>query len=310
MGSYERGAYTMEKQPDPPVLLCGRYFSAKELYEVQETVRTFSKLSRTELANTICEFLGWVTPTGQYKIASCQQLLEKLEGQGLITLPAKQKHKSYEKKGISFGPLTEAGPLVEGSVTDFKPIDLKPVTNQAGIRLWNEYVHRYHTLGYKRPFGAHQRYFIVQEAGQKPLGCFLFAAAAWALQARDEWIGWTEVDRSLRLNLIVNNTRFLIFPWVRVKNLASKALSLAVKRIRNDWQDRYGYSPVLLETFVDPEKYRGTCYRAANWNFLGQTAGRGRTEMHNKRPFTRKHIYVYPLVADFRSYLKGEKPHE
>jgi len=131
----------------------------------------------------------------------------------------------------------------------------------------------------------------------------LFAAAAWALEARDQWIGWSEVNRSLHLNLLLNNTRFLIFPWVRIKNLASKALSLAAKRVRGDWQERYGYSPVLLETFVDPEKYSGTCYRAANWICLGQTAGRGRTEMHNKRPFSRKDIYVYPLCRDFRPIL-------
>lgn len=296
----------MEKQTDSPILLCGRYFSTQELYDVQETVRMFPKLSRTELANTLCEILDWVTPTGQYKIASCHQLLEKLEVQGLVTLPVKQECKSYDKKVINFGPRTEAGSPIEGQLADLGPISLEPVRDQADIRLWNEYVHRYHALGYKKPFGAHQRYFIVPGAGQKPLGCLLFAAAAWALQARDEWIGWTEVDRSLRLNLIVNNTRYLIFPWVRVKNLASKALSLAVKRIGGDWWDRYGYSPVFLETFVDPQKYQGTCYKAANWILLGRTAGRGRTERHNKRPFTRKHIYVYPLRRDFRAILCGE----
>lgn len=154
-------------------------------------------------------------------------------------------------------------------MSNFEPIGLEPLRSRDSIKLWNEYVHRYHTLGYKRPFGAHQRYFITTETRQKPLGCLLFAAAAWALIARDEWIGWTQTDRSLRLNLIVNNTRFLIFPWVCIKNLASKSLSLAAKRIRSDWQERYGYSPVLLETFVNPEKYRGTCYQAANWVYLG-----------------------------------------
>jgi len=301
----------MKKQNDALVLLCGRYFSIQELHEVQEIVRMFPKLSRTELANTICELFDWVTPTGQYKTASCQQLLEKLEGRGLITLPAKQECKNNNKSRIDFGPRTAPFALVEGHVSDLEPLNLEPVRDQADIRLWNEYVHRYHILGYKRPFGAHQRYFIVSGViPERPLGCLLFAAAAWALKARDEWIGWTEVDRSLRLNLIVNNTRFLIFPWVQVKNLASKALSLAVKRIRSDWQDRYGYRPVLLETFVDPSKYRGTCYRAANWIFLGQTAGRGRMDRYNKRLFTRKHIYVYPLVADFRAYLKGETADE
>ncbi len=296
----------MPEQPDAPTLLSGRYFNLQELLEIQETVRMFPKLSRLELAKTICENLDWVTPTGQYKIASCKQLLGKLESQGLINLPAKQEDKIHDNRDrISFGADTEAGLLVEGYITDFAPIGLEPVRHLESIRLWNEYVHRYHALGCKRPFGAHQRYFIVLDSGQK-LGCLLFAAAAFSLVDRDEWIGWTKTDRCLRVNLIVNNTRFLIFPWVRVKNLASKALSLAAKRIRHDWQERYGYSPVLLETFVDPEKYLGTCYQAANWIYLGQSAGRGRTEMHNKRPFTRKAIYVYPLVADFRAHLKGE----
>jgi hypothetical protein len=299
----------MENQPDAPVLLYGRYFTLQELLEIQETAHMFSKLSRAELANTLCENLNWVTPTGKYKTASCLQLLKKLEGQGLIELPAKLEYKSRDKKGISFGPRTAPVPPVEGYVTDYEPIALEPVGMSSDFQLWKEYVHRYHTLGYKHPFGASQRYFIISGAGQK-LGCLLFAAAAWALKARDEWIGWSEIDRSLRVNLIVNNTRFLIFPWVRVKNLASKALSLAVKRIRHDWQERYGYSPVLLETFVDLEKYQGTCYRAANWIYLGKTAGRGRMDRYKERPLSRKAIYVYPLVVDFRLHLKGETDHE
>jgi hypothetical protein len=296
----------MEKQTDTLTLLCGRYFSAQELEDLQETVRMFPKLSRAELASTLCEILDWVTPTGQYKMDSCHQLLEKLAGQGLITLPNKRKCKSYAKKVINFTSRTAAGPLTKVQLGNLGPIHLEPIREQADIRLWNEYVHRYHTLGYKRPFGAHQRYFIITETSQKPLGCLLFAAAAWALEARDTWIGWTEVDRSLRLNLVVNNTRFLIFPWVQVKNLASKALSLAVKQIGFDWQARYGYSPVLLETFVDPEKYRGTCYQAANWTLLGRTKGRGRMDRYNEKAFTRKQIYVYPLRRDFRAILCGE----
>lgn len=297
----------MGKQFDAPVLLCGRYFNLQELLEIQATVQMFPKLSRHELTKTICENLDWITPGGQHKIASCMQLLEKLEGQGLVSLPPKRKPGRQSRKKISFGPRTAPAPPIEGSLKDLEPLTVVPVKAKTGAMLWNEYVHRYHTLGYKIPFGAHQRYFVVSGNGQK-LGCLLFAAAAWALAQRDEWIGWSEVDRSLRLNLIVNNSRFLILPWVKIKNLASKVLSLTAKRIRDDWQERYGYSPVLLETFVDPTKYRGTCYRAANWHFLGRTAGRGRMDRYSKRPLTRKHIYAYPLVADFRAHLKGEKP--
>ncbi len=294
-----------------PILLSGRYFTLQELLEIQATVRMFPKLSRAELVNTLCENLDWMTPTGKHKTASCLQVLEKLEGKGLIAIPDKRGLKAVERKGLSFGPLTAPAAVLEGSVSNYEPIAVEPIDGKSPeFRLWNEYVHRYHSLGYKHPFGASQRYFIVSGSGQK-LGCLLYAAAAFSLVVRDDFIGWTKTDRSLRVNLIVNNTRFLIFPWVRIKNLASKALSLVAKRIRADWQERYGYSPVLLETFVDPEKYRGTCYRAANWTYLGQSAGRGRTEMHNKRPFTRKDIYVYPLCQDFRSILcekEGDGP--
>lgn len=298
----------MGKESNAPVLLYGRYFTAQELHEIKETVDMFPKLSRHELAKTVCENLEWMTPTGQYKIASCTQLLTKLEAQGLVHLPALKGDRNRDnRERVTSGPRTDELPIVEGNAADLEPIGLEPVRSQERIRLWNEYVHRYHALGYKRPFGAHQRYFIISGAKpDQPLGCLLFSAAAWALAVRDEWIGWNRADRSRRLNLVLNNTRFLIFPWVRVRNLASKALSVAAKRVRFDWQARYGYQPVLLETFVDPEQYRGTCYRAANWILLGRTVGRGRMDRYTQYLSTPKLIYVYPLVNDFRIQLCRE----
>jgi len=191
------------------------------------------------------------------------------------------------------------------------PLEIEPALEPSAIHLWNEYVARYHPLGYKRPFGAHQRYFIVSRAGgqKRLLGCPLSAASAWALAARDAWIGWSPQDRSLRLHGIVNNTRFLIFPWVQIENLASKALAMAAKRLRADWQKRYGYVPVLLETFVDMAHYAGTCYLAANWLDLGETVGRGRMDRYREYPSTPKRILAYPLVRDFRVYLCGQRPY-
>lgn len=298
----------MTNEPESPtVLINGRVFTAQELQEIEETVRLFPRLSRKELAKTICEHLWWVTPNGQYKTASCLQLLEKLEARGAFVLPEKKDTSRFRGEKIILGAETEARSEIAGSVGDFAPIELEPVRSKEGIRLWNEYVERYHVLGYKRPFGAHQRYFIVTRGKEKQrLGCMLFAASAWALAARDEWIGWTEADRSQRLHLIVNNTRFLIFPWVHIRNLASKALSLAARRIRLDWQARYGYRPVLLETFVDEKLYQGTCYQAANWVSLGQTAGRGRMDRYHQHPSSPKRIYMYPLRRDFRAILCGE----
>lgn len=294
----------MKEAQAPRTFLSGRYFTPQEILEIEETVRVFYRLNFTELVRTLCEHLEWVTPAGRYKVDSCAKALRKLEAQGLVKLPAKRgSAKGKEKTAIS--SRTDGEEELVGTVKDFAPIEVEPVTGKELMELWNEYIERYHALGYKRPFGAHQRYFIEGRAGRR-LGCLLFASSAWALSVRDEWIGWSERDRAQRLNWVVANTRFMIFPWVRVKNLASTALSLVVKRIRQDWQDRYGYAPVLLETFVEPAHHRGTCYQAANWIQLGMTAGRGRMDRHTRYLSTPKLIYVYPLVQDFRSHLCGE----
>lgn len=290
------------------VLLSGRWFSEQELEDVKYIVEMFPHLSRHELAKTICEGLSWNAPNGKYKIHACQQLLEKLERQSEIVLPKKRNIKKPSKKQeIQPGQQTEAKPDVTGSVGDVSPIELEAVRSREKIGLWNEYVERYHVLGYKRPFGAHQRYFIWSgKEPRKRLGCLLFSASSWALAERDKWIGWDKEARSQRLHLIVNNSRFLIFPWVKVKNLASKVLSLAARQVSVDWRERYGFEPVLLETFVDVELYQGTCYQAANWVSLGQTTGRGRMDRYKQYPSSPKLIYMYPLRRDFRAILCGE----
>lgn len=290
------------KRNQAPGFLSGREFTAQEIQDLQETVRVFGRLSWRELLQTICEHLSWVTPAGRYKLASCRKALVQLEALGLVQLPARHPRKEREPK-ILLGAGTVAEEEIVGTVRDVVPVELEPVCGKEPIRLWNEYVHRYHPLGYKRPFGAHQRYFLMGRG--RRLGCLLFASSAWALWERDRWIGWTERDRAQRLNWVVANTRFLIFPWVRVRNLASKALSLAAQRIRGDWEQRYGYRPVLLETFVEVERYPGTCYQAANWICLGVTRGRGRMDRHKRYLSTPRAIYVYPLVAGFRSVLQG-----
>lgn len=293
------------------ILLCGREFTQKELDEIIETIKLFNNLSRTELALTICDHLEWYTPNGKYKEKSAYRLLLKLEAEGKLQLPEKRdKNKIHGKIGkVKITPRTDLKEELNGTVSDFYPIKLSLIKNKSERLLWNEYVERYHVLGFKRPFGARQRYFIIGMANGKKeiLGCLLFSAAAWALEERDKWIGWEERHRSLYLNGIVNNSRFLIFPWVKIKNLASKALSLAAKRVRSDWKDRYNYEPVLLETFVDKEKYDGTCYKAANWIYLGDTKGRGRQDRNNENLSSPKLIYMYPLVRNFRSYLRGER---
>jgi hypothetical protein len=282
--------------------LSGREFTAAEIQDIRETIESCG-LSRRELIQTICEHLNWVTPTGQYKMTSCSNALGIMEARGWVRLPAKMAMKASQQKTL-IGEQSDPEPELKGTVRDHGPIEVEPVGAKEQMKLWNEYVERYHPLGFKRPWGAHQRYFIQSREGRR-MGCLMFAAAAWALAQRDQWIGWTRRDRVERLNWVVANTRFLIFPWVRVRNLASTALSLAARRIGADWQERYGYAPVLLETFVEPQLYPGTCYQAANWIRLGMTQGRGRDDRQTQYLSTPKILYVYPLRPDFRSYLCG-----
>ena len=298
----------MENHSEGTELLCGRMFTPEELQEIREIVRLFPKLSLTELALTVCESLSWFSPNGKYKLESGRELLKKLASRKWINLPAKKNGRRPGKEQIILKMNIQDEAEIRGTVSDLGMIELEAVHSKEGLRLWNEYVERYHMLGYKRPFGAHQRYFIWSGPPEKRrLGCILFSAAAWALTERDAWIGWSKEERSMRLNLVVNNTRFLIFPWVKVKNLASKALSMAAKQVCRDFQERYGYEPVLLETFVDTAHYEGTCYRAANWISLGLTAGRGRMDRHKEYLLTPKQIFVYPLAPDFRTHLCGER---
>jgi hypothetical protein len=294
------------KEARPVTFLSGRYFTAEEIEQIRETVREFATLSWSELVQTICEHLEWVTPAGRNKVDSCAKALARLEQEGLLELPAKRPLRMPPQKVVVDAETDPEGELT-GTVWDVAPVEVRPVTEKAEMRLWNAYVQRYHGLGYRRPFGAHQRYFVMG-AGTRRLGCLLFASSAWALAERDRWIGWTERDRAQRLNWVVANTRFLLFPWVKVRNLASTALSLVARRIRQDWTERYGYTPVLLETFVEADRYRGTCYQAANWIRLGITAGRGRMDRQYRHLSTPKLIYVYPLVEDFRRFLRGEGP--
>ena len=297
----------MSDSTQDPLLACsGRRFTVTELELVRETVSLFPRLPVTELADTLCELLSWVTPNGTYKTASCRKLLETLEAAGEVELPRKRARHRRPQAVLQSGPATDPAPLEVTSLAALGPVRLHLVTTRSERDLWQEYVQRYHPLGYKQPFGAHLRYFVfAASSSERPLGCLLFAASAWALACRDTWIGWTPQDRSQRLHLIVNNTRFLLFPWVSVPHLASKVLSLVSRRLPADWQERYGHAPVLLETFVDPAHYRGTCYKAANWIEVGVTQGRGRQDRQMKYLSTPKRVYMYPLVKNFRSYLRG-----
>ena len=286
--------------------LCGQAISPDQLNEIAVIVATFPKLSRNELANTICELFSLKRPTGKLKTVECRLFLENLHAKGIIQLPAcKKKYARRVKLNIRRTRRTDSQSPLSVKLCELSPLLLNRVQNYMQRQLWYEYMDRYHYLGYRTPFGAQLRYFIHSGINQAKLGCLQFSSPAWRMAARDHWIGWSDEQRQRNLQKIISNSRFLIFPWVRVKNLASSVLSLAAQTVPKDWIDCYGCRPVLMETLVDQKKYKGTCYQAANWIYVGETTGRGRMDKENKRKgMAVKDIYLYPLTKKFRQELK------
>ena len=294
---------SMRKERSRGIVRCGREITAQEIETARETVKLCCGLSRTELAETICEHWGWMTASGAGKVTACLDVLEELEWQGELHLPARHKRPNAERvRGAEHTPRTAAPDEgLVGKLEAVSPVRLELVENRGQAKLWNEYVDRYHYLGYRKPFGCTRRYFVVGAPGL--LGCVLVAGSARAIKARDEWIGWNKQRRQENLPWVINNTRFLIFPWVEIRHLASHVLGQLARRVGEDWQRRWGYRPHLMETFVDPAKFSGTCYRAAGWIELGKTTGEGLRRKGHAYTSTPKLIYVKPLSEDFRERL-------
>ena len=290
------------------VVQCGREISSEEIETILCAVDDLGKLSRKTLAEAICEQLGWFTATGSYKVDACMKLLERLEARGILKLPAKR-----QKRGGPVSFLKEALPVdadecreISGSLSDIGPVKLQVVSEHDELSAWNEMVARYHYLGYCKPIGCFLRYFI-KAPGVGILGCMLFAGAARSLTTRDAWIGWTPRQRLSNLAWVINNSRFLILPSVRISHLASHVLGQLERRVSDDWEKQWGYRPVLMETFVDPLHFRGTCYKAANWQYLGNSTGVGLPRRGRVYQTTAKMLFVRPLVTDFRAYLCSDR---
>lgn len=287
------------------ILQSGREIKEEELTEIQETAAMFPLLNRYELAQTISEHLGWFTASGGYKTDACVKLLERLEAKGCVKLKAKSRRPERKERGINFTARTEPKAEISGSVGEVGPIRVELVDSREGLMLLREYISRYHYLGYCKAFGCFLCYFIESPHGL--LGCMLFQGAAKALKVRDEWIGWTKGQRLRNLPWVINNSRFLVFPWIKVKNLGSHILGQVIRRIRDDWEGRWGYRPVLAESFVDPVRYEGISYKASNWEYLGMTTGRGLPREGNIYTSSPKKIFVRALASDFRALLCSEQ---
>lgn len=281
---------------------CGREFSPTELSKIRRLIAEQPGASRALLSRMVCEQLGWRRPGGRLKDMSCRVAMLRMQDNGLIELPAPQNGngngKPYRRRTPQAEPersevLVSAGDLVD--------LQLQPVADHEKSLLWNEFIDRYHYLGFQPLRGDQLRYFAC--AGGRTLALLGFGAAVWKTAPRDEFIGWTAEQRRRRIHLVTNNIRFLILPWIRSRNLASRILSMATRRLADDWERRYGYRPIMVETFVESRRFQGTCYKAANWIYLGETKGRGRLEFEHKARIPRKAIFVHPLTRNFRFQL-------
>lgn len=281
---------------------CGRIFSAAELAGIQSLIATNPGDSRAALSRRVCELLHWYRQDGRLKDMSCRVAMLRMQDDGLIKLPpprnGNNNGKAYLRKTAAADP--KPAPLKIHS-SDFDDLRVYPVLEKSDSLLWNEYIQRYHYLGYAPMPGDQIRYFV-RFAGEVT-ALLWFRAAVWKTAPRDRFIGWSDSQRKKNLHLVINNSRFLILPWVHSPNLASRILSMTRKRIADDWSYRYKYSPVMAETFVETPRFYGTCYKAANWICLGQTKGIGRLGIANNPQLPIKSIWVYPLVKNFRKQL-------
>lgn len=278
---------------------CGRQFTDEEIDWIRELIASNPSMRRREISVRFCQQVGWQKPDGELKQMSCRVAMLRMERDGLIRLPAPRSKPRRISVRRQWSLWTAPQPQMHGRAGDMD-LRLEPVV-QSSSALWNELIDRYHYLGYTPLPGAQLRYFV--KADSMTLALLGFGAAAWKTAPRDEWIGWNAEQRRKNLHLVVDNARFLILPWVKVRYLASRILGLCARRIADDWQQRYAYRPVLLETFVEMERFEGTSYKAAGWIRVGETQGRGKLDRLMEYKLPKKSVWLKPLEDNFRDKL-------
>jgi hypothetical protein len=285
-----------------PFRYCGRTFTLDEIECIRKITDDPWCTTRADIAREVCGTLDWVKPDGQPKLLTCKLALQRMEEHGVIWLPLPTTE-HFGFKPPTFTAASEPQAPITGSRGDLRDMHLVQVATRAEAKLWNEVMERYHYLGGRPMAGAQIRYLAYD--GERLLAALGFGAAAWKLAPRDRFIGWTATEREAHIHLVVENRRFLILPWVQVRGLASSLLALVARRLPGDWQQRYTYRPVLLETFTESGRFAGTSYAAANWLLIGQSQGRGRLASSGQSNKSIKDIWVYPLDKRFRAVLTG-----
>jgi hypothetical protein len=285
----------------------GKTVTAEDVAFIRSLVAEHPGDSRRKLSRRLCQAWSWVQPNGELRDMVCRSLMLELERAGHIELPPKQcdPPNPLAARQRPRAPSTDQTP-VEGALSRLPKLQFHQVRRGLLEPLFNGLIEYHHYLGYCQPVGEHLKYLVLMEG--RPVACFSWSSAPRHIGCRDRFIGWCAEQRTTSLHLLAYNNRFLILPWVRVVHLASHLLAKMVQRISSDWQELYGHPLYFLETFVDTERFRGTCYRAANWLHLGVTTGRGKNDQTQKPNRSIKDVWGYPLTSDFREKLCQRSP--
>ena len=281
----------------------GRLITSIVLEDIRQTIEKNWNLGRSAISEILCQKWNWRQDTGQLKAMACRDLLLRLERENLVTLPPRIHNNNNQKRcnwSFDLFDKIDTQPIT-GRVDQFNHIHLKMVRGSHKEKLWNYLIDQYHYLGYTQIVGSYLKYLIY--INNQLAACVGWGSSAWKVGCRDKFIGWNTEQRKNNLSGIANNVRFLILPWVDVKHFASKALALSTRVLAADWYQAFSQQLVLVETFVDRSKFHGTCYRAANWIYLGDTKGLAKSGASYQRHGIIKSMFVYPLHRDFKRRL-------
>lgn len=286
----------------------GREIGAQELEQIRGWQRAHPQWSRRRLSQELAGQWDWRTPAGQLQDIAARDLLNRLEAWGLIELPARQRRGGRQRlRALNSTPELWPNWPVEPevrrqSLAELLPVSWQRVGRGQPQRAWMaRALAEHHYLGYPDPLG--QIHYLVRDCQGREVACLLFGPASWKVAAREVFIGWSEAQRQKGLGYLANNSRFLILPWVQVPGLASHLLAGAVRQLRGDWRAQTGRPLWLVETFVERERFAGTCYRAANWLAVGPTRGRTRNDRRHRLAAPIKELYLLPVVPDWRARL-------
>ena len=284
------------------LIVQGRSITTAQLEQVRTLIASRPQCSRWRLSRVLCEQWNWRNGSGELKDMAARSLLLKLQARGLITLPSKRRTTVNRMKLVRVAEVFDATPI-ECSLRDLGVLEVQEVSrDKASRRQLASALCQHHYLGYGGSVGENLQY-TVRDARGRLLACLIFGSSAWKCQDRDQWIAWSRDQRQKNLNLTTNNTRFLILPWVKVPHLASWVLGQILKRLSDDWKNKYGHPIYLVETFVEKDRFKGTAYQAANWIRVGSTTGRTRQDQSHRLQRPVKDIYLYPLRRSFQKSL-------